>query len=55
MTLDQLAHNTAEDLEAIAARPDLRDRDRRLGIYKQRIRHALGVAWKLGKRSVEDD
>lgn len=55
MTLDQLALNLAEELETIAARPELRDRDRRIGIYQQRIRHALGVAWKLGKRSQEDE
>lgn len=55
MTLDQLALNTAEELERIAARPELRDRDRRVGIYQQRIRHVLGLAWKMGKRSQEDE
>ena len=55
MTLDQLALNLAEELETIAARPDLRDRERRVEIYRARIRRALGVAGKLGKRSQEDE
>ena len=55
MTLDQLALNLAEELESIAERPDLRTRERCVEIYRQRIRHALGVAWKLGKRSQEDE
>lgn len=55
MTLDQLALNLAEELEAVAARPDLRDRERRVGIYRQRIRHCLGLAWKMGHRSDEDE
>jgi len=55
VTLDQLALNLAEELETIAARPDLRDRERRAEIYRQRIRRALSLAWKMGKRSDEDE
>jgi hypothetical protein len=55
VTLDQLALNLAEELERIAERPDVRTRERCVEIYRQRIRHVLGLAWRMGKRSDEDE
>jgi hypothetical protein len=49
MTFDELAHNTAEHLEEIAANPEIRTRARRLELYERWIRHALSVAYRLGK------
>jgi hypothetical protein len=53
VTLDQLAQNLADELESIAERPDVRTRDRCVEIYRQRIRHVLGLAWRMGNRGYE--
>jgi hypothetical protein len=49
--LDALARSTAEHIEALYDRPELRTRERRLELIEHHIRHVLALgerAWRQG-------